>query len=375
VRGATLAIHANPDRGFIDTPLAFDGAGGRLAYVHTDAAELRDLVIVDLASKGEISRVPLPAIAATPVALGFVGGGDRYLVVARAGEDRVVAVVLDGAGKVIRKHGPAGEIHPVRYDERPALSLYTRSEKLKGKDAGLRHVIEVFDLDSGKRLGKKRELRTDFDLKLKKPELAINHWLDGYTVAVGMLAGEYDRARDQRAPDAEGWYDVPRGVLARRLPIADVLAHLKLRALLARHPNERVFARVSDDRRRLERVSEGVIAPVELAEPFHHYDPGSLAYQVAGGTLFAALTIDPVHPDAAARKKAVPVWTDLYAIAAGPGGDGGGGGGGGKARRRARLRPEGAGVRWLASAQHWAVVPRHVGFERGGPELFVYALP
>src|SRR5687768_1850882 len=117
VKGATLVARIEPDRGFIDTPLAFDGAGGRLAYVQTDAADLRDIVVLDLTTRAELRRVPLPAIAATPLSLAFVGAGDRFLVVARFDDTRVIAVVLDERGKIVRKHGPAGEISQVTYDD------------------------------------------------------------------------------------------------------------------------------------------------------------------------------------------------------------------------------------------------------------------
>src|SRR5688572_14398678 len=56
---AVLAQTIAPTRGFVDTPLTFDTAGGRLLYVNTDAAELCELVVFDLNTKTEVMRVDL----------------------------------------------------------------------------------------------------------------------------------------------------------------------------------------------------------------------------------------------------------------------------------------------------------------------------
>jgi hypothetical protein len=367
VKGAKLTASVAPDHGFVDSPLAFDGAGGRLLYVHTDAAELCELVVLDLATGAEVARVDISGYTTTPVALSFVGDGDRFLVVSRIAEDAPAqAALIDIRGKVVRKFGPATAITAITYDGQAAVSLYSRREKKTGKLRGIEHSVEVFALATGKRLGKRAKLVTNLDAKSKKLDFKINHWLDGYTRAVGMVGGEYDKVEDQRAPDARAIYDLPAGVFASRTPVANVIDNLKQLSVLAKYPNEHVFARVSDNLASLERYADGAATTLSLAESFRHYDPTSLVYQAGtDGRLYFTLTIDPVNPDAAARKRAVPVWIDLYEVAAGSS----------KAIRRARLAPpRGPGIRWIATPGFWVVVPRHVGFERGGPRLDVIGL-
>jgi hypothetical protein len=72
-----------------------------------------------------------------------------------------------------------------------------------------------------------------------------------------------------------------------------------------------------------------------------------------------------VNPDAVARRRADKEWLDLYELA--PGAK--------KAVRKARMRVKGkTALSWRATGSYWIVVPRHVGFDRGGKAIRVYAL-
>ena len=46
-----------------------------------------------------------------------------------------------------------------------------------------------------------------------------------------------------------------------------------------------------------------------------------------------------------------------------------------KAKRRARILPKkGRRYLWKANGSHWALMQKHIGFDRGGTHLQLYAL-
>ena len=368
---ATLLHTLTPVRGFVDSPVTFDAAGGRLLYVNTDAAELCELVVWDLGSKTEVMRIDLKPFTTAPLAVHDVVDGEHFLVVARgAAEGTVAAAIVDRKGAVTRKFGPATDIVRVQYEGEDAVGAYLREEvagKKKNDRPVVRHTIDVFALRSGKRLGKRAIITTDPDGFSKKLDFRVNHWLLGYTRAVGIKGGEYDKKEDQRSPNVEAWYDAPRATFARKTPVADVVEHTKRLQILAQHPNESTFVAIASDLSGLVLYADGAApTPIELAEPFRHYLHTSFLPQPAqpGQPLFFTLEIDPVHPDAVERKRAEEKWLDLYMLA--PGNK--------RAERLARLPldDDQPGYRWRARSTRWVLVPRHVGFERGGGSLLIY---
>ncbi len=368
---ATLLHTLAPVRGFIDTPLAFDAAGGRLLYVNTDAAELCELVVWDLNTKTEVMRVDLKPFTTAPLSVQDVIDGEHFLVISKGpSEGTVIGAVVDQKGAVNRKFGPATDIVRTEYDGQNALATYTREEKAaksKKDRPVVQHTVELFALATGKRIGKRAVIATDVESYSQKLDFKINHWLLGYTRAVGIKGGEYDRKEDQRSPKVEAWYDVPRATFAKKVPIADLIAHAKLMQALSQHSNESTFVTIAADLSGLVSYADGAgPTPIDLAEPFRHYLHTSFVAQPAqpGQPLFFSLEIDPVHPDAVARKRAEEKWLDLYALA--PGAK--------RADRVARLPLDDGqpGYRWRARPGRWALIPRHVGFERGGPSILVY---
>jgi len=149
--------------------------------------------------------------------------------------------------------------------------------------------------------------------------------------------------------------------------IADLVEHTKLMQVLAQHPNESTFVAIAPDLSGLVYYADGAgPTGIELAEPFRHYLHTSFVAQPAqpGQPLFFSLEIDPVHPDAVERKRAEEKWLDLYLLV--PGAK--------RAERVARLPldDDQPGYRWRARPGRWALIPRHVGFERGGPSILIY---
>ncbi len=368
---ATLLHTLTPVRGFVDTPVSLDAAGGRLLYVNTDAAELCELVVWDLGGKTELMRIDLKPFTTSPLAVQDVVDGEHFLVMAKGpAEGTVAAAVLDQKGTVTRTFGPATDIVRTQYDGEDALGVYLREEVAAKKKKGspvVRHTVEVFALRTGKRLGKRAVITTDPDGRSQKLDFKINHWLLGYTRAVGIKGGEYDKKEDQRSPNVEAWYDAPRATFARKIPIADVVEHTKRMQVLAQHPNESTFVAIAPDLSGLVLYADGAgPTPLELAEPFRHYLHTSFLPQPAqpGQPLFFTLEIDPVHPDAVERKRAEEKWLDLYMLTPGTK----------RAERVARLPldDDQPGYRWRARSGRWVMVPRHVGFERGGASLLIY---
>lgn len=370
---AAVAHTIAPARGFVDTPFAFNGAGGRLAYVNTDAAELCEIVVLDTNLGTEVLRLPLGAFTTAPLSIADVIDGEHFLVMTHPAPDDpgVKAAILDKTGKVVRSFGPATDLVRTKYDNEDVVVTYQRDEKppKKGGKPVVTHTVEVFSMATGKRIGKKSSIVTDLAGFSEKLDFKLNHWADGYTRAIGIKGGEYDKKEDQRSPNVEAWYDVPRATFGKKIPIADVVEHTKRLQTLSQHSNESSFILIPNALAGLVSYTEqGGPTPIELAEPFRHYLHTSLIAQkpAPDGSIFFTLEIDPVHPDAVAQKRAEEKWIDLYLLAPGTQ----------RAQRLARLPVEDQhpGITWRARTSEWAVLPRHVGFERGGPKLILYSI-
>lgn len=371
VQGAKLATAIAPKTGFVDASVAFDGAGGRLLYVNSDAGYLCELRVLDLAQGGaQIATVDLSKITTAPSSVVFAPSGDGFFVVHTVLKDEQelqAAALVSASGKVVRTFGPATAVRLTTHDAEPAVVTYDEQrvrDKKTGKVA-IHHTVEVRALETGKRLGSKTTLEADDTGFVKKLDFRIRYWLDDYTRAVGIKGGTWDRKEDQRSPDAEAWYVLPAREFARVLPIKDVVTHAELLALREAHNNEDAFLIVTRDLTRVQLFTDGKLADVTLEQPFHHYDPKSLRYQPRprGGWYFS-LAIDPVNPDAVARKKADLAWLDLYTLDPGQA----------KARRVARLLLGKRDITWSATDTHWAILEKLKGFTRGAAKLSIYEL-
>ncbi|HTM22058.1 MAG TPA: hypothetical protein VL172_16160 [Kofleriaceae bacterium] len=366
VDGATLQTTLKPQTGFVDDPFAFDGAGGRLLWVNADAADHAEIRVVDLAQGGaQLSAVDISSFTSAPLRADFVLDGNHFFVVARADDDGPsTGALLDGAGKVVRKFGPATEVLLRAGGARAEVVAYTREMKPGKKGPTVLHTIDIFDLASGKRRVH-RQLVADETGMVAKLDFRIVAFESDYTRVVGVKGGYWDKKEDQRTPDVEAWYDLDGGAFTRKTDITDVMGQVKKQKLLSDHANQDPFLMVADDLTSLLWVDAGVARKIDLAEPFFHYDHKSLQVQPsAGGSVFFTFTIDPVNADAVARKRAVTEYVDLYELKPGEA----------KAIRRARLKKTGPGFHFRATGEYWAVQPRHIGFSRGGPELRLYKL-
>ena len=359
-----------PMRGFIDDPFVFDGAGGRLLYVNADAGYLAELTVIDLTQgAAQLQKIDISRFTTTPVMVRFIDEG--FFVVSRpSDQDKATAAVISPKGKVVRKFGPATDIALTSRDGTPVVALYTRTEKTKkgrgGKVVSHLHKVEVLGLAKKKRYGKAKVLIADDKGHVRKLDFTIKQWARGYTRVIGIKGGRWDAKQNQRSPDTEGWYDMVNGVFEKSVDITDVMAHAHRMRSYAAHPNQDEFLAVADDLSRLQLMTHTGTTTVELAEAFSHYDPKTLEYQpTEDGLYLFSLKIDPVHKEAAARKRADPEYLDLYSYRSGDA----------KAVRLARFLLSDKKKRrmsWRATEEYWVLVPRLLGFSRGGKELQIF---
>lgn len=361
-----------PLQGFVDDPFLFDGAGGRLLYINADAGYLAELTLIDLTQgAAQLQKIDISDFTTTPVFVRFIDEG--FFVISRPSDiDKATAAVISPTGKVLRKFGPATDIALTERDGQPVVALYTKTDKkakVRGKPVTrTHHKVQVLTLAKKKRVGKARTLIADDKGYVKKHDFRINHWANGYTRAIGIKGGSWDSKQNQRSPDTEGWYDLVTGVFSKTVDIPDLMAHAyKLRAF-GKHSNEDQFLDVAEDLSGVDLVTDSGRTRLELAQPFAHYDPKTLVYQpTEDGLYLFSLKIDPVNKEAAARKRADAEYLDLYSYRSGDK----------KAMRMARFLLTDRKKRlmtWRATEEYWVIVPRLIGFSRGGKELQIYKL-
>ena len=317
----------------------------------------------------QLTSIDLSGFTTTPVVARFLPD-DNFFVVGRDAVDApATAAIIDMSGTVLHKYGPADDVALTTRDGKLAVVTYSHDEKKPRRGAPEHHHTVKVHTVGGASKPAVRTLVADKDGNVAKLDFRIVYWTDGYTRAVGIKGGSWDAKENQRSPDTEGWYDVLSGTFSKRLTISDVVDHTVRMQVMAQHHNEPDFLAVSRDRSALHYMTPAGATPIALAEPFSHYEPSSLSYQPSrDGTMFFALEILPNNADAVARKRTDPKYMDLYEYTVGQR----------KATRRARfLLPEksrGRTYSWRATGEFWIIVPRHIGFDRGGKEMRIYEL-
>lgn len=364
--GVKLAATIHPSEGFVDDVYTFDGPGGRLALVRSDGSALAEVQVLDIAQGGALlAKFDASAQVGTVTRLAFAGGGGNLLVVGRAAgeEETVRGFLFDASGKVLRKWGPATDISYAEVEGVEVAAVY----KVKpGKKGGTDYEVTVHRLDNGKVMGKKRVLKADAEGFIKQLEMKVLYWRNGYTQLVGQKKGGYDSYEDQRGHDTAAVYDVVAGIVVKAIPIGDLIEYTKVAKLRADRHNQTTFLVVAENLRGLEHITaDDQRVGFTTAEPFSHYDTKTLQQEIAhDGKIYFTLTIDPVNPDAVARKIADPELIDLYVWDPASA----------KATRLARLPKGDRPFAWHVAGSTWAVLRKHKGFDRGGPDLELYQL-
>ncbi len=361
VVGATELVKWTPPSGFIEDAVAGDGA--RIAYVVADAAAKAELHVVSLATKQELV-VDIAPITLHPVAVQLFG--PRAFVIGRTEDGMQIAALVELAAKDPRKPagtplyklGPANHITVITRDGRSRVAVH-RTSAAKERT---RHDTQLFALDTGRRVAAGRPLELDTAGANAKLALRVNHWSEGFTRAHGVTTGAWDRKENQRAPDAESTYDLVTGKLARQ-PVADLFEQKRRFDALSDADGRMSFVRTKPDGRELQLWHANRVVAIALDQPFASYDLKSLNASVhPDGSAWLALKIDPVHPDAIARKKADPEYLDVFRIASD-----------GKAVRKARILAAGTRHRFGVIGDRFWLLERNAGFDRGGKSLTLYA--
>jgi hypothetical protein len=349
--GVKEVVRFTTPAGFIDDAVATDDT--RIAYAVADAAAKAELHVVTLAT-GVDQVVDLAPITLHPIALELVG--PRVLVVG-LGEDgaQTAALVELAKGKIVYKLPAATQIAPITRDGKRVVAVH--------RATGTRHEVELVALDSGRRLAAGRPLELDASGASHALDFRVNHWSDGMTRAYGIKGGEWNPKENQRTPDVEATYDLVTGRFVDQHPIADLFEQRKRYQQLADAGGKLDFARMSHDSAAIAIWRAGTPRTIELDQPVATYDPKSLQGIVAAdGSAWLILKVDPVNPDAVARKKADPEYLDVFRVGTDT-----------RATRKGRILAPGIRHRFGVIGDRFWLVERNTGFERGGKALVIYA--
>lgn len=363
--GANEIMKLTAEAGFVDDVVAYDN--GRVAYVVADTATKAELHVVQfgcttcIAAKQEIV-VDLSPVTLRPVALRLMG--QRAFVVGTTADGNQVGALIELAKKTatpVYKVGPAAHVSVIARDGATRVAVH----KTTATKTGTRHEVELFAVETGKRVaaGKPSELDKDHHKKL---DFRVNHWSDGWTRVSGLKGGEWNRKENIRGADSEATYDLVTGAFVENKPIADVVEQRKRYQTLAEAGGRLELVRMTWDNNAVVVWTRGQPRTIELDQSIQTYDPKSLQGIVAAdGSAWIALKVDPVNADAVARKKADPEYLDLFRVGAGET----------KAVRKGRIPSKGVRLTLGAFDGYVWLLERSTSFDRGGRSITIYQLP
>jgi hypothetical protein len=355
--GATEVVKLTGSDGFIDDGIAYDDQ--RIAYVVTDGTTKAELHLVAVSTEQD-TPIDISAITMHAVSLRLLG--NRAFVVGQAedGSQTGTLIELAPAAKkpVVYKLGSATRVTPIMRDGKLRVVVERDSQP---SDGITRHEATLYAIETGARLGG-GHLDVDAQGYNKQLDFHVNHWADGMSRAFGIKGGEWDPKEDTRSPNAEAGYDLIAGKIVDRTPIADLFEQRKRYQALADAGGVLDFVRMAWDNQSVQIWRAGKAKPVELDQPLVQYDPKSLQGELQpDGSAWIALKVDPVNPDAVARKKADPEYLDVFRVGADN-----------KAVRVARVLSTGTRRELGAMHDRFWLLERSNGFDRGGKSLTVY---
>lgn len=359
--GAEEVTKVSAPSGFIDDAVAAEA--DRLAYVVADSTTKAELHVLTLSTKQEVV-IDITKTTLTPVGLAFAK--DRVIVIGEQDDGKFIAAAVEltaksktkPMGTVAWKSAPATHITLITRDGKQRLAHHN----VTTSGSTTKHEIQLLALETGKRAGSLRSLSLENDTNAKL-SFKVNHWSEGWTKATGIKAGEWDKKEDQKLPDAEATFDLVTGKLGPRVEIKDLYEQRRRFQALAEANGEGNFIRYGFDNTSLQLWNGGNVRTLELDQPSANYDRKTLQGLVLpDGSAWIAFKIDPVNPDAVARKKADPEYLDLFYVAAGET----------KAVRKSRVLSSKIRRRLFVAASGFLLLERNQGFERGGKTLALY---
>jgi hypothetical protein len=343
--GATEVQSFGASTGFVEDAIGYDDQ--RIAYVVADGSTKSELHIAQ-PNVPEVV-VDLSAIALHVISIKLLGS--HTFVIGLDAHDEQIGAMLDKS-KVIWKVGPA--THITVLDKKLAIDHQT----------GSRHEVELDSLDTGKRIAAGHAFELDSTGTNKALDFHVNHWSDGWTKAYGIKGGEWDPKENQRTADVEATYDLIAGKFIDRHPIQDLFEQRKRYQVLADANGALDFVRMDTFNTSVVVWRAGKPLTLELDQLMAQYDPKSLQGDLQPDATWFALEVDPVNPDAVARKKADPRYLDIFKA-----------GLDGKAFRKMRVL-EATGVHYrfgVVRDKVW-LLERSPGFDRGGKALTFYTI-
>lgn len=364
-----------PATGFFDEAMALDPSGHRVALVRTDGATFAKLEIFQVATGQALSSWDL-ATDYNVDSIHLLPEGQGVLLVARRpGAEELFAIYLDGAGRPGGKTGPATAFAMAELNDAEKKSILIAMEKKvaaggarAGSTGPVTYSIAAFRPEKLEPVGKPRSYRVAAGGELLSANLKMVDFFDGFSRLLGERAGGYDRKTDFRRPSRQVVLDTLSGKIVAESEIGDVYGWALTTRLRAQGPNRTVFSQLNQDGSGLEMIAPGgQKTPLALAVPFRLYDHDALHDEEGQGPergiYYFSLPIDPLNPDAVARKKADRPYLDLYAADV--------------ARASCVLRGRIAlsrPVSWRTAGGEWAVLKKFKSFTRGGDELELYHL-
>ena len=353
---APVAHYDTGGKGFIDDAYALRDDGKAIAFITTDGATNATLHLAEIGGKDvEVAGAPTDALA-----LAWLSPTRVLVVRGREGTSTAQAFTAAGPDKG-KPLGPFNKFAFATVDGRRLLVTYTRSEK-KGVD----HALVAYAVETLKPV-KRRTWHEDAEGQIKVAPSTVKPlwWAQGFTVLAALRAGEFDKSRDMRRPDRYTRIDALGGKVLLEDEVKDVLAFTQISLVRRDQPNMPVIARFSDDRKRLLFVDGVEEHEVKPARELWKYDVNSLQWQTLDDRRVAlSLTIDPVNPDAVARKKADADDIELYDVD--------------RQTRAAtlwlKLPGQGRPSSWQIASDRLLLLRKDKGFDRGGVALELYDL-
>ena len=384
-----------PEHGFFDDAWAVDPAGARLAVIETDRATFQKVEIY--ASAADSSQVKplftfdLPPPLRALESMAFWPDGAGLLLISGAGPDLHLVESIDTAGKVVGKVTSVFAFGFATMTGEARLPVLVAVERRPGTKGQVTYVVTPLRFPGLKPAAKARRYEVAADGTLRPEGLLPVGFFDGYSKLLAQRPGRYDKKKDARQPDAQAVLDLLAGKLLGDAPIEDVYGFARTSRLRRERPNRTAFVQLADTistpgNSLQHKPDSGVelvdpaggLVALPLAVPFRLYDRFTLNDQEGPqpDTVHFGIQIDPVNPDAVARKKADQPFLDVYTIPLAHPAD---------TRLRARVALDSQPTVWAVAGaagrppgkdrlQVLVVFHRFKSFARGGDHIDVYDL-
>ena len=348
-----------PDQKYIGNAFALREDAGQLGYVVTDGGQSARLHFVDLGANGKDEDIG--AFEGQIEAIRWLGPG-RVLVVAHQNAGpKLVGQIFSATGPADGLVGPADHIGVAMVAQQPVITTFTGTT---GK-AGI-HTVAAFAPDDLRPLTTRTftvDGRRQIDLHGERATLLW--WGDDFTIAAVRHPGQYDKARDLQLPDRFGRIDLLSGTLFDDAAL-DPAGFARLASIQRLHPGRSTFVHVDSANRKLLLIDGVQMRDLAPARPVHTYDAATVASQILGpGEVMVSLTVDPLNPDAVARKKRDRPELELYTVNRSSG----------AMVRRVVLDLGYRPTSWQVVSGTVALLRKHRVFARGGVALELYRLP